>query len=92
MKDALKDAAAFVLVGLLFLLRIGGAVAGLVGGILCLSAVVDYFGIVATVVAVFLLPVTLAAVPLYDAFMNGNWLPFILIYGGGVAVGVSNLS
>ena len=92
MKDVLKSAAAFVLVGLFFLLRIGGGVAGFIGGILCLGAVVDYFGIVATVVAVFLLPVTLAAIPLYDAFVYGNWLPFILIYGGGVAVGISNLS
>lgn len=91
MRDVLKNAVAFVLAGLFFLLRIGGAVAGLIGGILCLGAVVDYFGIVATVLAVFLLPVTLAVVPLYDAFVYGNWLPFILIYGGGVAVKISNL-
>lgn len=90
MKNLLTKVGIYLFAGLFIFIRIAGVLSVLVGSFLCLGAVVDYFGIVVTVIGVFLLPATLAIVPWYDAVAYGNWLPLILVYGGGFVAGITN--
>ena len=58
--------------------------AGLWGLYLCLALIVDGWGGFAAVIAFFLAPFVLLAVPWYAGFADGNWFPCIVIYGGGL--------
>ncbi|MBL7146749.1 MAG: hypothetical protein ISS76_21090 [Phycisphaerae bacterium] len=40
------------------------------------------------IIAIVLFPLTLIVTPIYSIIADGNWLPFILIYGGTI-VGVT---
>lgn len=62
-----------------------GVGCGLLGFFLSLgiiSKVAGFWGIVA---ALILGPVTFVAAPLYAGFSWGDWFPFLLNYGGGIA-------
>ena len=60
-------------------------VSGFWGFSLCLAIIVKVAGFWGLVAALFLIPVTFAAAPLYSGFAWGDWFPFVLNYGGSIA-------
>ena len=60
-------------------------VAGLWGLILTIPVLFEQIGFLGGLLVLVLCPVTLVAVPLYEGFVNSNWFPLVVIYGGGIA-------
>ena len=60
-------------------------VSGFWGFFLCLAVVSKVTGFWGLVAALFLIPVTFAAAPLYAGFAWGDWFPFVMSYGGSIA-------
>jgi hypothetical protein len=58
---------------------------GLAGSVLQLSIVYEVAGSWGVVVGIFLLPVVLLVAPWYALIAWGNWLPVVVVYGGGIA-------
>jgi len=61
------------------------AICGIWGFFLCIGIISKAAGFWGVVGALILGPITFAAAPLYAGFAWGDWFPFILNYGGGVA-------
>ena len=59
--------------------------AGIWGLILCYEIVVELLGTTFAIISTFMFPVSLTAAPWYEAVANENWLPVLVVYGGGIA-------
>ncbi len=58
--------------------------AGLYGLMLCFSIVQHVFGNVVAFLSLVLLPFLLGLAPWYALFANGDFIPLIVVYGGGI--------
>lgn len=57
---------------------------GLWGFFICLGIVDDALGLIGTVIAFFLFPVTIYLAPWYAGFFKGNWFPILVVYGSSI--------
>jgi len=60
-------------------------VGGIWGFFICLGIISDALGFIGSLLAFFLLPITVYLAPWYAAFAQGNWFPLMLVYGSGIA-------
>lgn len=49
----------------------------------CLQFVYEGLGILGAIVGLFMLPGTIAIVPIYALVVDHNWQPILFVYGGG---------
>ncbi|EKD75454.1 MAG: hypothetical protein ACD_44C00125G0006 [uncultured bacterium] len=61
----------------------------ILGGLLSYGFVLHKLGFILGVIAAIIFPVTVGVAPWYEGFAQGNWLPFILVYGGMVGACIS---
>ena len=59
-------------------------VCGIWGLILCFGIVQEVLGTIVAVLSLFLAPFLLSLAPWYQGFVNSDWIPLALIYGGGI--------
>ncbi len=71
--------------------RILAIICTFLGGLLAYGFVLHKLGFILGVVAAILLPVTLCVAPFYEGFVDNNWLPMILLFGGTLAAGLMGL-
>tara|TARA_Y100000816_G_C25686239_1_gene363218 strand:- start:27 stop:293 length:267 start_codon:yes stop_codon:yes gene_type:complete len=64
--------------GLLF------AFAGLYGMVLCFGLVADVFGNAVAFISLIFFPVLLGIAPWYALLANGDFVPLLVTYGGGI--------
>ena len=57
---------------------------GLWGLFICLSLVHAKLGIFGVIVGLIVFPVVIYFAPLYAGFVDGNWLPSMVVYGSGI--------
>jgi len=58
--------------------------AGLYGLMLCFSIVQQIFGTFVAYLSIVLLPFLLGLAPWYALFANGDFIPLLVVYGGGI--------
>lgn len=63
-------------------------VTGLIGLILCLGYLMDYWGTFWTVVSFFVFPIALYVTPLIALFKDGDWTLLLINYGGALVFGL----
>ncbi|MDD5360460.1 MAG: hypothetical protein PHI79_07335 [Sulfurovaceae bacterium] len=63
-------------------------VGGLFGFILSLGIVKANLGIVATVIAFFIAPITFTFAPWYEVYAHSNWQVIIINYGSAILGGI----
>jgi hypothetical protein len=62
--------------------------ASLYGLILCFGIVQYVFGTFIAFLSIFLLPFLLGLAPWYALFANGDFIPLLVVYGGGIPAGI----
>ena len=62
--------------------------AGLYGLMLCFSIVQQVFGTFVAFLSLVFLPFLLGLAPWYALFANGDFIPLLVVYGGGIPAGV----
>ena len=60
------------------------AFAGLYGMALCFGLVADVFGSVIAFISLIFFPILLGIAPWYALFANGDFIPLLVTYGGGI--------
>ncbi|MBC8302794.1 MAG: hypothetical protein H8E55_44455 [Pelagibacterales bacterium] len=63
-------------------------IAGLVGLSLCFDIVYIVLGPVWAFLSLLIFPVLLGIAPWYALFAWGDWLPLLVVYGGGLGPGI----
>jgi hypothetical protein len=58
--------------------------AGFYGLMLCFAIVQQVFGTFVAILSIFLLPFLLGLAPWYVLFANGDFMPLLVVYGGGI--------
>lgn len=59
-------------------------VAGLLGLVICLGILVDVGGVLLAVIGFFIFPAALGIAPWIPLLTQGNWVPLVVVYGGGL--------
>ena len=59
-------------------------VCGIWGLILCFRIVQEVIGTIVAVLSLFLAPFLLGIAPWYQGIVNGDWMPLLLVWGGGI--------
>ena len=54
---------------------------GLLCGVIGVAIIYQNFGPFFAFLSIFVFPITLMIAPLYTLFVNGSWLPAVIVYG-----------
>jgi len=60
------------------------AISAIAGFLIALGIVYDLLGFLGIVAGILLAPVLLVAAPFYAGLADGNWIPLLITYGGGI--------
>ena len=59
---------------------------GFVGTVVCFNVIADAFGFVIAILGVLVFDIILVIAPFYALFVDGNWVPLLVVFGGGILV------